>query len=587
MKKNLIIILILAFLIFIIPVYAKDLNISSVQTENSVSISNSQTQISVIDPTPSTNPAGAYYPGLRGGNQLIIYTPKYGSRTGTNEFGREAVVSNGTVINLTGGNSLIPQNGFVISGHGKAKNWINQNLIEGAVVKINTNLNTLESAITPESYIFRANQKIKDVKNLISEYKKSSKLYKAPEAKLYLNKAEKKVNEAKKYLEKQDLNKVQDITSLASSLADSALYYTIPSKSDELHGIWLRPTEKSRTEIQQTLDKLRETGIDNVFLETYYQGYTIFPSKTLESCRVISQRKEFQGWDPLKVWIEEAHSRNMKIHVWFQTYYAGTEDISKNTNHIISVHPDWANIQKRNALINKPMPSVSEHNAYFLDPANPEVQAYLMSLLSEIANNYDVDGLNIDYIRYPVSLPSNFPDYIDSTWGYTNYARNEFKTMYGTDPINITADNPLWQKWIFYRKNKVTELVSSLKSITKDKKITVSAVIFPDTEENSTVKLQDWKTWGNNCYVDAFTPLIMGSDELLAKNYIEQVKNSTNNKEAIYPGLFEPFTFATQSDLLHQIKSSREAGASGMVIFDYAHLNKDFQAALGSRVFKK
>ena len=43
--------------------------------------------INAIDPTASTNRAGSYLPGARGANQLVIYTPNYGIRTNTNEFG--------------------------------------------------------------------------------------------------------------------------------------------------------------------------------------------------------------------------------------------------------------------------------------------------------------------------------------------------------------------------------------------------------------------------------------------------------------------------------------------------------------------
>lgn len=549
-------------------------------------ISKSQFPISAIDPTPSNNPVGAYYPGLRAGNQLLIYTPKFGERTGTNEFGAEAVVVNGVVTDFTGSNSLIPQNGFVISGHGKASKWIKENLIIGALINIDTETSTIESVITPESYIFKANQTIIDVQKVIAEYKKTQKGYTAKESDGYLSQAVRNLNEAKKYAGQKDLDKVKELSNNAVIAANNALYYAIPAKPGEFHGVWLRPTEKTSEDIIRTLDRLYQAGIENVFVETYYQGYTIFPSKTLESYGVIPQRKEFRGWDPLKVWIEEAHKRNMKIHVWFQTFYTGNEDISKNPQHVISAHPSWANVQRRNYAATKPMPSKSEHNGYFLDPANPEVQTYLRTLITEIANNYAVDGLNIDYIRYPASMPGNFPTYLESTWGYSNYARNEFMTMYGVDPAILTPQDPLWQKWIDYRQGKVTSFVASLKSAVNNKNILLSAVVFPDVEESSVAKLQNWQVWGQNRYVDAFTPLVMGSDETLVKTYIDEIKSSTMNNVKVFPGLFEPFTYGDPSDLLYQLKASREEGAGGIVIFDYAHLNDQFINALKARALK-
>ena len=85
-----------------------------------------QRNIDVMDPQKEGN-VNSNYPGLRGPNQLVVYTPSFGLRTGTNEFGTEAIVEKNMVVRLNGADSIIPKNGFVISGHGSAKKWIIQN----------------------------------------------------------------------------------------------------------------------------------------------------------------------------------------------------------------------------------------------------------------------------------------------------------------------------------------------------------------------------------------------------------------------------------------------------------------------------
>ena len=65
---------------------------------------------------------------------MIVYTPTFGFRTGTNEFGTEAIVVDGIVVSLSGADSIIPANGVVISGHGKAKQWMNENIIVGGKI---------------------------------------------------------------------------------------------------------------------------------------------------------------------------------------------------------------------------------------------------------------------------------------------------------------------------------------------------------------------------------------------------------------------------------------------------------------------
>lgn len=567
-----------------------DLKNSANGTFNSSSqnIIESSFYINAIDPTPLNNPAGAYYPGARAANQLVIYTSKYGSQTGTNEFGKEVVVINGVASAFSGSNSFIPKNGFILSGHGRAKDWINNNVKEGAKIELSADNKTVKSIITPDSYLYKANQRIIDVQNVISDLSVDN-LYSAGKSKEFLIKANYYLNLAKKYVITSDLDKVKQYASVSISYSDKAFNYAVPAKQGEMHGVWLRPTEKNLESIDNTLDNLKKIGITNVFLETYYQGTTIFPSQTLERYGVTPQKKEFIGMDPLKIWTEEAHKRNMKIHVWFQTFYAGSENIAKNSSNVLSIHPDWANVQRRNAFVGKPTPSTSEHNGYFLDPANPQVQQYLLTLIREIVTNYNVDGLNIDYIRYPASLLPTFPNYIDSTWGYSKYARNEFQCLYGVDPVKLSVTSPLWQKWILYRQGKVTEFVSQFKSIVGAKNITISTVIFPDLQESAILKLQNWGYWGKHHYVDAFTPLVMGSNTSLAEDYVLKIKNNSSADIKIYPGLFEPFTGDNSVDMLKQLLVIRKAGASGVIIFDYAHLNSsdDYVNALKDRAFKE
>ena len=93
--------------------------------------------INSFDPTPITNEKGSLFPGGRGANQLVIYSPNFGDRTNTNEFGTEAIVNGNIVTVISGANSLIPrENGIVISGHGNAKKWIKDNITVGTKIFI-------------------------------------------------------------------------------------------------------------------------------------------------------------------------------------------------------------------------------------------------------------------------------------------------------------------------------------------------------------------------------------------------------------------------------------------------------------------
>ena len=124
-KKYLIIILVS----FILPLYslASESVFDKYETNTSDKILNQSTyKINAIDPTLTNNWSAGMYPGLRGANQLIIYTSNYGISTGTNEYGGEAIVKGNRVVELSGADSLIPTDGVVISAHGNAKTWLNK-----------------------------------------------------------------------------------------------------------------------------------------------------------------------------------------------------------------------------------------------------------------------------------------------------------------------------------------------------------------------------------------------------------------------------------------------------------------------------
>lgn len=58
--------------------------------------------------------------GPRRNNALTLYTSSYGESTQTNEYGYEVTVSNGKVLKVGKGNSVLGANQFVLSAHGEA-----------------------------------------------------------------------------------------------------------------------------------------------------------------------------------------------------------------------------------------------------------------------------------------------------------------------------------------------------------------------------------------------------------------------------------------------------------------------------------
>ena len=542
----------------------------------------SSRKISVINPTIFNNPSAKIYPGLRGGNQLVIYTPKFGQRTQTNEFGSEAIVINGVVTQVNGADSIIPPNGYVISGHGSAKNWINENITVGTNVELDATEGVLRVYVTSDSFIYNAKVKINEVQNILDDYVKMNVPTNSKKAVFYISKSKEYISKAKK-----DEKNVQKYSSAAIMAADKALEQAIPYIAGELKGVWIRPTETSLPEVQRTVVNLKNAGITDVFLETYYHGTTIYPSNYLAKRGVVNQKAEFRGFDPLAAWINTAHANNIKVHIWFETFYVGNEYSANNPYHILNVHANWRNTNKAHYDSDTPCASASEHNGYFIDPANPEVQVYLLGLLKEIITKYKPDGINLDYIRYPQSLISKYPGYVATNWGYTEYARKEFEDKYGIDPIDITYPSADWDKWSEYRQKKITDFVKKTQHLCKQHKVMLSTVVFPDQKRCLETKMQNWSLWSRENLIDALTPLILTCDKQTSVLLIKDILRNTSNQTMIYPGLFVPFMGGQPNDLLRQIHENRKLRNGGLILFDYAHFDDRYINTLMASAFKE
>ena len=544
--------------------------------KNEVIFKQASTKVDVIDPSN----AASYFPGGRGANKLVIYTPNYGIHTGTNEFGTEAIVEENTVTSLSGADSTIPSNGLVISGHGIAKNWINQNITVGSKVYVDVFNNKITVYTTSDSYTYEARAKIKEAKSMMDYYKNSIDDYNYNLPASHIQIAENYL----KIAENENKNSIilKQYTQEAIDEANMAIKTSVPYIKNETKGVWIRPTEKNADQIIATLDNLKANGFNSVFLETYFHGKTIFPSQTMNKYGFTVQNEIFEGFDPLDVWIKEAHKRDIKVHIWFQSFYVGNQSPDYNPSSILAVRPDWGNKTKKNANSPKATMSASEHNGYFLDPANPEVHEYLLDLLSEIIDRYKPDGINLDYIRYPNATAGNDMN----AWGFTEYARNDFKNQYGKDPIELTTSDVQWYDWNQYRRNNVTNFVKQVGELGKEKNVYISAVVFPDRASALASKQQDWRTWSVNNYINGFTPLFLTYDSKMLASMMNDVMNVKSPQTDLYAGLFVTFMGGAPEDLIRQIYETRKMNANGVILFDYAHTTPVYTSTLMASAFK-
>jgi uncharacterized lipoprotein YddW (UPF0748 family) len=279
----------------------------------------------------------------------------------------------------------------------------------------------------------------------------------------------------------------------------------------EIRSIWLdRGTiVKARNEqgLAQVFDRLSQAGINTVFFETINAGYPIYPSKVAPQQNPLTR-----NWDPLKSAVKLAHDRGMELHAWVWVFAAGNQRHNQilgiNSNYpgpVLAAHPDWAGYDRSGKMIPQ------GQTKPFFDPANPQLRQYLLNQYEEIVTNYNVDGLHLDYIRYP------FQDHQrNRSYGYGKAARSLFKQSYGVDPLNISpSQTALWQKWTAFRTQQIDSFVAQVSQKMRQKKpdIIMSVAVFPLPEQERIKKLQQhWEVWANRGDIDLIVPMTYALD---------------------------------------------------------------------------
>lgn len=604
-------------------------------------------KLSVVNPNMTNNALGCGFPGCRGGQQLIVYNQDYGKpTTQTNEYGFEVTVQNGVVVAHEGSDSVIPQNfdpvntpqlefnqrNFVLSGHGTARNWLIANAPIGAKMMLKEDGSELIAVIDFDTYKFQLDQRLAESRCLKAA--PADPKCGAPFRKFKTDIAAKRQEADRLYAAGQEAEAVKLLMTTLEE-TNQRLWSEFPAfPADSLKGIWHRPVEKNAAEIGRTLDSLKKAGLNTVFLETVFHGYTIFPSETLKAYGLPMQNPQFQGLDHLKTWLDLAHQRQMKVHVWIHTFYVGTK-ANQPPGPVLSKYPQWANVQysalmtpptpleklegkltdamaatlytpphvnETNTMIPKtdsedpqkqpakklapkaPTSSTLETGSYFLDPANPEAREFALKLVTEIADRYPVDGIQLDYIRYPSSFPKDRFSFLKTTWGYSDIARAEFQKLTGVDPtdIDFKTQPELWQQWEDYKASQVSGFVHRVHEMVVARNqrqtfavvpaIQLSTVIFPNIDTALEQKHQDWRLWAKNHWVDFLSSITLTSAVKVVGEDTKNVLSQSGYSVPVLIGVFGPFNGNSAENLLQQIEAARESGAKSFGIFDTAHL---------------
>lgn len=137
-----------------------------------------------------------------------------------------------------------------------------------------------------------------------------------------------------------------------------------------------------------------DTGLNVAIVQVRPFGDALYPSNLFPFSHLCTGiQGQDPGFDPLAVLVEQAHRCGMEIEAWINPYrlQSGGVPAQLSQDSPAVLHPDW--VKKAN-------------DGLWLDPANEEVQAFIVDGVQELCENYAIDGIHFDDYFYPTTDPS-------------------------------------------------------------------------------------------------------------------------------------------------------------------------------------
>ena len=333
----------------------------------------------------------------------------------------------------------------------------------------------------------------------------------------------------------------------------------------EIRGIWITNTDSvvldSQTNIAEAINFLAETGFNVVFPVVWSKGATVYPSQIMRSQFGLAIDPRYTDRDPLAELVTEARRVGLKVIPWFE--YGFASSYNRNGGQILAKKPEWAARDCNGNLLKK-------NGFEWMNALDSQVQDFLLSLMLEVVNNYDVDGIQGDD-RIP-ALPCE--------GGYDAGTVARYQQQFRRQP----PSNPKDRRWLQWRADILTNFLARLnrevKAVNPNLLVSMAPSIY---DWGYKEYLQDSQTWLQRGLVDLLHPQAYRRDFNSYKQIVDRLVReqvSPQQRSRVAPGvLLNISSYRMNPQYLSQaIAHNRYCGINGEVFFFYEGLRSDNNA---------
>jgi uncharacterized lipoprotein YddW (UPF0748 family) len=378
------------------------------------------------------------------------------------------------------------------------------------------------------------------------------------------------------------------VSLVAATIAIVLPAHALVAADQEVRALWVvRTSLTSRAAIEAMIAAARTSGFNTLLVQIRGRADAYYRSGVEPRASALSSEPAL---DPLATTLALAHEAGLQVHAWVNVnLVAGVNELPAARDHVVYRHPEWLMVPRALAedfqTLDPRSPQYlgrlaryvrAQPNAegLYLSPATDAAIDYTVEVVQSIVSRYAVDGVHLDYIRYP---SSEFDYSRDALAAFRRTLLREltpadalrFETGAAAQPLVYPQAFP--ERWRAFRMSRLTMLMQRLRDVVKTARpfARVSAAVVPDPAEAAEHRFQDWRAWLDAGLLDIVCPMAYTTDSRLFAAQIAGARDAAG-AHPVWAGIG---AYRLSSDqIVEDVQTARRLGAGGVILFSYDSL---------------
>ncbi len=385
------------------------------------------------------------------------------------------------------------------------------------------------------------------------------------------------------------------------ALAGASLLAQTPTS--EVRAMWVqRASLTSPASILSVVETAKASGFNTLIVQVRGRGDAYYRSRY--EPRPASLSTQPASFDPLDLMLASAHGAGLKVHAWVNVNLVSDAEPPAARSHLVHTHPEWlmvprplaadlARMDPRNPEYLRRLSEYAKSRSdrvegVFLSPVHKGSVEHTTKVIGDIASRYEIDGIHLDYIRFPNDEFDYSADVLEEFRSVVlkdvpGSDRREYSKRARGRPLFYTEMFP--QRWQEFRRARLTALLTKIRSTVKSRRprAMLSAAVFPDAADATNRRFQDWGSWLAAGLLDAICPMAYTTDPTLFRVQIASVERLAGPRP-VWAGIgaYQLSPSAT----IDNIRAARQLGAEGIILFSYDNLNSKYVETVANAAFR-